>query len=737
MPTTTSPLAEASLRNLTRKASLSWLVIALVSCCAAASDFVAPKTFVAGEGAAAMAAADFNGDGKLDLVVVNASLNIIFGNGNGTFQAPVTYSLNSTALAVAVGDFNQDGHPDIAVGTNLGIGVFINTGTGTFKPPVYYAVGATSMIAVGDINGDHHQDLLFEPNGEDEQVYYMLGNGDGTFNPAATISVPGCPTGLTTGDFNNDGKLDLAVANAINCDNNDGYQISILKGNGDGTFQTALNYPTTGLYALNPAVADFNKDGNLDLAVVINGSNAVDVFLGNGDGTLQPAKSIAVDGSPENLLIADFNGDGKPDIAVAHWNDGDVGVLLGNGLGGFVPSYYQAGSFLVALAAGDFRGTGQQDLVTDSASYTDGGNLYYLANQGGTFHSAVDYYTALNSFSISVGDFNSDGFNDIVEGQTVLGSNVAVAVLLNNGKGGFKHPIITKVPSLNNSNGPYIATGDFNKDGKLDVAVVERAADGSENVTILLGKGDGTFTIGANYDLASGYGAAPIVAGDFNHDGNIDLIAICAYQACILLGNGDGTFKPPVTFNIGGSYYNPPTALVAGDVNHDNNLDLAAVIYSETIAVVLGNGDGTFQTPSTYTDKQGPMALVLADFNKDGNLDLGVADENTYFGILLGNGNGTFKPEKHYPAGGSGVNSLVAADFDGDGNLDIGLVESAFPCNFLVVHGKGDGTFKPPVSYSIPYDAITSAAAAFTNSGAPDVAIVGLDVSVYLNVRDF
>jgi FG-GAP-like repeat len=736
MRTTQSTFANASFRNFAHKVSLFSLFVTVVACCAPATDFVAPRTFAAGEAATAMATADFNGDGKLDVAVVSGSLNIILGNGNGTFQAPVVYSLNSAALAVAVGDFNHDGHPDIAVGTNLGIAIFINTGAGAFNPPVYYNVGATNSIVVGDINGDHYQDLLFGPYSAFETVSSMLGNGDGTFRSPVPIGVPGCPTGLAAGDFNNDGKLDLAVANAINCDNNQGYQISVLKGNGDGSFQTPLNYPTSGLYAMSVAVGDFNKDGNLDLAVVIEGSDTVDVFLGNGDGTLQPGKAFSVDLDPRSLLIADFNGDGNPDIAVAHWSNGDVSVLLGNGLGGFkTASNYQAGFELRAVAAGDFRGVGKPDLLTDD------GNLEFLMNQGGTFHAAADYHpldgaNGATIYNLAMGDFNADGSNDIVEGVTGPGANVAVLVSLNNGKGGFKSPIVTKIPALLGSTA-YVAVGDFNKDGKLDVAVVERAVDGSESITILLGKGDGTFTTGASYDIAPGYGAAPVAAADFNHDGNLDLIAICGYQVCVLLGNGDGTFGSPVAYNAGGSYRNPPTALAIGDVNHDGKLDVVATILNNVIAVLLGNGDGSFLSPSTYTDKDAPTAVLLADFNRDGNLDIAVADQNNSFGILLGNGDGTFQTEKHYPVSGSGVDSLVAADFNGDGIFDLGLVSSSFPFTFTVVHGKGDGTFKPSLSYSVASSAKTAVVGPFTNSSAPDVAIAGAGLTVYLNVRDF
>jgi hypothetical protein len=124
---------------------------------------------------------------------------------------------------------------------------------------------------------------------------------------------------------------------------------------------------------------------------------------------------------------------------------------------------------------------------------------------------------------------------------------------------------------------------------------------------------------------------------------------------------------------------------------------------------------------------------------KDGHLDLAVADSSGYFGLLLGNGDGTFQPERHFAVSGLSSYSLTAADFDGDGNLDIGLVNAGFPSDLLIVHGRGDGTFKPPVPYPVPYDSRVSAAASFTSSGAPDLAITAQDddITVYLNTRDF
>ena len=319
-----------------------------------------------------MVTVDFNRDGKLDLVVANSASNTIsvsLGNGNGTFRGHVDYATGNGPASVAVGDFNGDGKLDLVVG--------------------------------GDFAG----------------IDILLGNGDGTFQTAANYSVPCCAFSLAVGDFNEDGKLDLVAV--INNDR----AVSVLLGNGDGTFQPALNYPA-GLNPATVAVGDFNRDGHLDLAVAngaaTNASPNISVLLGNGDGTFQAALDYPVGNGPQTVVAGGFNGDGILDLAVTNAEDNTVSVLLGNGNGTFRSAVdYSTGTYPWALTLGDFNGDGKLDLAVAS-----GVTQILFGNGDGTFQPAADLTAPeqSNPNSVAAGDFTGQGRLDLLVAFTATSS---------------------------------------------------------------------------------------------------------------------------------------------------------------------------------------------------------------------------------------------------------------------------------------------------------------------------
>jgi hypothetical protein len=284
----------------------------------------------------AVAVGDFNGDGRQDLAVakeLSGTVSILLGNGNGTFTqapgSPITVGTDPTS--VAVGDFNGDGIPDLAV-ANQGSGtvsILLGNGNGTFTqaPASPITVGKDPIsVAVGDFNGDGIPDLAVTNFGG-SSVSVLLGNGDGTFTqaPGSPITVGKDPISVAVGDFNGDGIPDLAVTNF------GGSSVSVLLGNGDGTFTQATGSPiAVGSGPFSVGVGDFNGDGKQDLAVAAQFSNSVSVLLGNGDGTFTQASGppITVGSTPISVAVGDFTGDGRQDLAVANFVSASVTVLV-------------------------------------------------------------------------------------------------------------------------------------------------------------------------------------------------------------------------------------------------------------------------------------------------------------------------------------------------------------------------------------------------------------------------
>jgi hypothetical protein len=326
-------------------------------------------------GGNAVAVGDFNNDGKLDLAVtspLSTSLEVLLGNGDGTFRtAPSPGQFPSASLAV--GDFNGDGKLDLVTANTLNnsVSVLLGNGDGTFQAPVNYTVSGPQSVAVGDFDGRHYANglpILDLVVAGGSTVSVLMGNGDGTFQGAQNFATGGTSAqSVAIGDFDGrhyaDGRpiLDLAVANAGDGVHSCG--VSVLLGNGDGTFQPAQVF-AAGIPSFAVAVADLNGDGKPDLALA-NGLSGVHVLLGNGDGTFGVAQEV--DPNPNRfvgqLAVGDFNGDGKPDLVAV--NEQFTGVLMGNGDGtfGVVQFFGPQDDIPGQVAVGDFNGDGKPDLA--------------------------------------------------------------------------------------------------------------------------------------------------------------------------------------------------------------------------------------------------------------------------------------------------------------------------------------------------------------------------------------
>jgi hypothetical protein len=350
----------------------------------------AALTFAVATGASpsSVAAGDFEGNGHLDLALATetftmagtfSSVSVLLGNGAATFHVGQSYFAPFGHRAVAVGDFNGDGNLDLAVASEAGnepgtLSILLGNGDGTFQDALIYTAGdSPSSVAVGDFNGDGYLDLAVVNNalaGGTPSVMIFLGNGDGTLQEARSYTADGFyPQAVAAGDFDGDGRLDIVVANGAYNQPGPG-KMSVLLGNGDGTFRAAESY------AVEPgpqsvAVGDFDGDGRLDVAVAgfnpMTSEGTVAILRGHGDGTFQAAQNYAAGSGASSVVAADFNRDGYPDLAVATFN-GTVSIFLGNGDTTFTPAQSYAAGNPAGLgsswvAVGDFNGDGYPDLA--------------------------------------------------------------------------------------------------------------------------------------------------------------------------------------------------------------------------------------------------------------------------------------------------------------------------------------------------------------------------------------
>jgi FG-GAP-like repeat/Dockerin type I domain/CARDB len=696
-----------------------------------------------GRGPIYVVAADFDANGVTDLATANADsqdISILLSTGNGTFQsqqsfdAAVSYDF-VPRVGMTTGDYDGDGVVDITVLAGVRffgaeqLTTLLGNGDGTFQPELRYGIFGTSSriesITTGDFNSDGLSDVAMA-NARSDEVLVAVARTDRTplaprvFEPTLSFKVGGEPDGITTGDYNGDGVLDLVTVNADTGGSallSDSRDLSLLLGNGDGTFRDEQRFGA-GNAGAPLTSADFNGDGVMDLAgrIVIPRSVAegeksgLRILLGNNDGTFQPPRTFLLE-SYISIVTGDFNSDGVTDIATptgarfhvpigvvivvgSGGTSGEeeiemdaVSVVLGNGDGTFpVLQLYSGveGLFVV----GGFNDDGAADLVSYYRNENTGDRELFvsLSNRDRTFQDPVP--VAASSQLPFVADVNRDGAMDFITPE---------GFLFGSGDGPFQ--VVGARAWLQDS------LGDYNGDDFPDQISI---GSGKYINSVSFGNSSGGFVAQRHGhtlpDGASAYGAFPfepyrVISRDFNGDGLADLLGIGPGGVAVLVAdiydheefhNHDFfTHSSALRFipsaNISNSIVvtGDFNSVVTGDFNNDGKFDLAlSDNSSDDVSIVLGNGDGTFQELVRLSEVGN--AQLAVDFDGDGNTDL-LTGTDTYMSILLANGDGTFRETQQFSSKIPRYESAI--DFNGDGMIDLAYYGNSG--SMMVLFGQG------------------------------------------------
>ena len=704
-----------------------------------------------------VAAADLNEDGYLDIVVPNslsATVGVFLNLRNGTFTEQQTYDMGEGYMPafIAIGDVDHDNHSDIVVPLHSAneVRILLGLGDGTFRHGNTCPIGATSRLytaSLGDLNNDDNLDIVVS-HYTVANVGIFFGYGNGSFSDMISLLPNGRihPKYADISDFNNDSFLDIAAS--------DYYQgnISIFLGYGNGSFQDPITVSTEGDRVNAFTVGDVNDDHLLDIVYSDTVYSHVGVLLGLGDGTFRNVtKYMTVGGSePWYLALGYYNNDALIDIVVATTYDSSINLFMGTGNGMFgAPTRLSTGSgsnpWSVMFA--DLDNDHQEDIVAGN-DVTGNIVIFFVHNYHADFLNESSYPTGSirGSSSISIADLDHDQQSDDI---VVANAGVdSIELLLHFNRGMFSnrtvlstgrdsHPKAIAVIDFNRdqlvdiavvnswddtlnvflqlTDGSFdtrniyslrygsapnsIATGDFNRDGRVDIVI---ANEGTDNVAVFLAHDYVMFTKDA-FDMSI-FRPTPIyiATADFNNDGHVDIAVTTFYydNPAIFLGYGNGTFSKLMTNITWLTLMRRPLAI--GDLNNDHYLDIVvANSVNGSISVFLGRGDGSFQSPIIYSTEESfaAYALAIGDFNNDDRLDIvTVGTETNHLRIWFGFGNGSFgSPIMYSMSSGAGPTWIAVADLNNDLFVDI-VIANYYSNDIYILLGRGNGSFSDIVT---------------------------------------
>jgi hypothetical protein len=780
--------------------------------------FTAGPPIDTGKAPHSVAVGDFNNDNILDFAVTNSAdgtVSIFLGVGDGTFTTAAAIAVGANVANIAVGDFNNDGNADLAVSSSLGVTILLGNGKGGFTPiSKSLAVPNATTLRVSDVNGDGNEDLVFTNS---QSVYLFLGKGDGTFTESTSLSVKctaGCADVLVA-DFNGDGKPDLAVADP-------GVGISagslvFLPGNGDGTFGAQISSGFEKPQSL--ALGDFNGDGKLDVASNDINPSFVVIWLNNGQGSFDP-DFASLSNDPSFSTVGDFNNDGVTGLVLGasgpvvepQWQVTTTasGETLSGSLGIHnIFANYEGDESHLASSSGTVALQGPQAatsatlnvtplplvpgqavsiVATISPSVVDGyhpgGNVTFwngvhlIGTRSVSFATHQAIYTMTNPPISEKGAYLTAFYS----GDTQFMSSESAPLRLT-GAGTLRPASVTSLqfsPSSEVAPGIVVTLSASVSSGVTPVTpglvlFYDRLAANSRETllgqaqlaqggvaTIKLRLGVGSHSIRAAFQgtnavadssssiqsltvagtqLPDGVGTAfsltpappsylnttqdAVAIADFDNDGILDVATVSGNTLFILPGNPDGTFREKNPINLGSN--SGISSLLVADFNSDGKPDIAVlqILFLDSgpvwnLIILMGEGGGFFRPEPPITIPV-PVSMVAGDFNGDGIPDLAITNANGTVSILLGIGNGRFQEARTVALGATPSGTPVVADFNGDGILDIAtsVSNSSDPLSLLL--GNGDGTF---ATTSVPTECGPLLAGAdFNGDGYQDLAL--------------
>jgi hypothetical protein len=672
----------------------------------------------------AVCSVDLNHDNDLDLVVANAgsnSVSVLLNAGSGTFGDPVTYAVGNEPLGVCAADLDGDGNVDLATANQASgdVSVLWSTGSGTFSTAVRMdSAFSASCIVAADVNRDGRKDLVCGQLAGG--IVVLVNQGGRTFGPAVTYPVLGNNIlSIAVADFDRDEDMDVAAGHWGTT------RLGVVLNNGDGTFAAAVSYPAVTSRGI--AAEDLDGDGDADLVMTDNyDAFHLAVLKNNGDGSFAHLVAYDVGTSvgaySRGVVLADADSDGDIDIATADYASNTVSVLLNAGFGTFgAPNIVPVlpGPWGIVLA--DFDRDGLNDLaVCNTSGYGEAiQRVSVLRNLGGGQFAIPPSYGGTSGQlqpAIVAGDLDGDGANDLILPDA---TGTYVQFLKNNGDGTLAGPdTVAIVNDLHT-----VTIGDFDNDGDQDFAVGR--GDIECSVDVYLNDGTGSFLLASSCPMPRIVWT--ICSADLDRDGDLD-IAVANYSAgisgrglvSILTNNGHGELTKTEEHDLG---YIDTWSIVAADLTGDLYPDLAVTdMTNDRVWVLLGTGGGTFAEGVPYSVGRFPRSVVAADFDLDGHVDLAVACEIPNEVTTLHNaGDGTFGVSATYTAG-KNPTCISAGDLDGDGYIDL-ATSNWSSSGVTVLRNHQDGTFEPAVAFGVGMHPIGVVLAELNGDGSLDLAV--------------